>query len=112
MGLCTCMDNPHTTAVGVGPRAFYNRRLSYCDLNLVIRTYATRHGCGPVCSLESSYDFSNIDETNQTNKFQGLFKKRVLNFDELRRIAYYNYMNDEDMLFLTKSLFITHVDVS
>lgn len=114
IGLSPCVNNHHCTAVDVGYRSFYNNTIcNKHDLNLVIRTYATRHGNGPISNIESSYNFSNIDETNQENKFQGKFKRRVLDFDELLNVA-----NDSDITLpqytqyrLKSSLFITHMDV-
>lgn len=113
MGLSPVINSDYCTATGVGYYSFCNEMCRKHDLNIVVRTYATRHGSGPVSNIESSYDFSNIDETNQENKFQGEFKTRVLDFDELMDIARINLLLSNAYLsYRSKtSLFITHMDV-
>lgn len=114
MGLCPFVTYPHCTATFVGFYGFCQKITNLdINLNLVIRTYATRHGNGPVSNVESSYDFSNIDETNQKNQFQGEFRRRVLSFDELFTIANSNKLCSQAYTSTIKniSLFITHMDV-
>lgn len=55
------------------------------DVHMVMRPYLTRHGAGP---LPYEYDspmvlLNNEDETNVTNKYQGVFRYAPFNFDLL-----------------------------
>ncbi|MFW6247157.1 MAG: adenylosuccinate synthetase [bacterium] len=52
----------------------------------VTRTYQTRHGNGFMTNeiLDTSYITENPNETNTTNKYQGQFRKTVLDLDLLR----------------------------
>jgi adenylosuccinate synthase len=56
------------------------------DVHMVMRPYITRHGAGP---LPFEYDkpmllINNENETNVTNKYQGVFRYAPFNFDLLR----------------------------
>lgn len=72
---------------------------------LVTRTYITRHGNGPMPSQEIEI-IPNPFEINTHNKFQGKFRKAMLDMDYLR----YGYMSDPFISKMPVNLVITHMD--
>jgi adenylosuccinate synthase len=73
---------PHVTRSNVGmknihensPKQFY-----------VMRAYQTRHGAGPMTNLGIPNNIKiNPEETNVTNRYQGEFKRSILDLDLIR----------------------------
>ena len=55
------------------------------DVFFVTRAYQTRHGNGPMTNEEIPHNIKkNPNETNQTNKFQGEFRRTILDLDLLK----------------------------
>jgi len=75
---------------------------------LVTRAYQTRHGNGPMTNLDLKHNILvNPNETNQTNKFQGKFKRSVLDLDLLS----YAICKDKEIRYsISKNLTITCID--
>ncbi len=81
------------------------------EITYVTRTYLTRHGNGPMMNVEHAHllQLQNIaNETNVSHKFQGEFRKTILDLDLL------NYAIDADIdshyLPLKLNLMITCID--
>jgi adenylosuccinate synthase len=57
----------------------------YVQTYYVTRAYQTRHGNGPMTNddIDNSHIINNPDETNQSDGFQGVFRKSVLDLDLL-----------------------------
>lgn len=54
---------------------------------LVTRCYQTRHGNGPMTNTDLPINFKNTEkETNQSNEFQGSFRRSVLDIDLLNYV--------------------------
>ena len=93
--------------------SIYNKNHSFdtkIDVNYVTRTYQTRHGNGYMTNEKYSHLLelkNNESETNVNNKWQGVFRKTILDIDLL------NYSLECDSHFsknLDKNLVITCVD--
>jgi adenylosuccinate synthase len=55
------------------------------ELWLVTRAYQTRHGNGPMSNEHLTHNISdNPDETNKDNKYQGIFRKSILDLSMLQ----------------------------
>lgn len=68
---------------------------------VVTRCYETRHGNGPTTGKELGEVFvDDILETNVTNEYQGVFRKRMLNLDTLQ------YAVDKSGLHETSSILV------
>ena len=77
----------------------------------VTRTYATRHGAGPL-SDEDKWDSSLvlIDNTNQTNEWQGEFRYAPINFSERSDWIQQDLQRIPTEVAVEPSLAITHMD--
>jgi adenylosuccinate synthase len=74
---------PHVTRSNTGTKNILKLNINP-TLYLVTRAYQTRHGEGIMTNNELSHNISlNKDETNITNKYQGLFKRSLLDIDLL-----------------------------
>lgn len=75
---------PHVARTDTGTKNIINilknNDLNYNDIELflITRSYQTRHGNGPMSNTNYDIDINNINETNQTNEFQGEFRKSIL----------------------------------
>ncbi|MBP5722734.1 MAG: adenylosuccinate synthetase [Bacteroidales bacterium] len=114
---------PHVTSTSVGVSATFdfiknvlNTEPSQCEYFFVTRTYMTRHGNG---YRPLSFDDSEVEkhfrdeenETNQTNRFQGVFK--VGKYDtEMLHTAFQRHTLDnlQEKYNLRFNLAITHFD--
>lgn len=72
---------PHVTYSNTGSRNIKQ----YCpDYYLVTRAYQTRHGNGPMANKYLNHKiWVNPKETNETNQYQGEFKRTILDIDYL-----------------------------
>jgi len=75
---------PHVTRTNTGTKNILNI-LNNNNINnynidyyLITRAYQTRHGNGPMSNKNIDIDINNTNETNVTNKYQGDFKKSIL----------------------------------
>ena len=75
----------------------------------VTRTYQTRHGNGPLsnCGLPTDHIKLNPKETNVYNKYQGRFRKSVLDLDLLKHAI---EMDGHYGKSINKRLYITCLD--
>lgn len=75
---------PHVTRSNTGTVNL--RKLgAYPELYLVTRAYQTRHGNGPMTNEGISHNIiRDLNETNQTHDFQGIFKISMLDADLLQ----------------------------
>jgi adenylosuccinate synthase len=75
---------PHVARTDTGTKNIINilknNDLNYNDIELflITRSYQTRHGNGPMSNTNYDIDINNINETNQTNEFQGEFRNSIL----------------------------------
>lgn len=76
------------------------------DLYLVTRAYQTRHGNGPMTNDGIDFDINNTTETNVDNKYQGEFRKSILDVSLLE----YGMNKDEYIRNSSKNLVITCLD--
>lgn len=78
------------------------------EIYYMTRCYQTRHGLGPMSNEGTEVNLKNNElETNITNKYQGEFKKGILDLDLLQ----YALKTDENYSYgLNKRLFITCLD--
>lgn len=75
---------PNVTRSNVGFKGLKNLGISLSSLHVyyVTRAYQTRHGNGPMTNLDIPLDLKeDIRETNINNKYQGEFRKSVLDLD-------------------------------
>ena len=75
---------PHVTRSNTGTPNL--RKLgAYPELYLVTRAYQTRHGNGPMTNEGISHNvIRDLNETNQTHDYQGIFKISMLDADLLK----------------------------
>jgi len=102
---------PHVTRSNVGINqarkvAFYiNKNIE--DVYYVTRAYQTRHGNGPMTNENLSYNIKeDSNETNVHNKYQGNFRKTILDLDLLK----YVLMKEQSDTIKNKYLVITCLD--
>lgn len=99
---------PNVTRSNTGLKNIYP---TYCmpEVFLVTRAYQTRHGNGPMTNENISHNIlTNPNETNQEHKYQGKFRRSLLDLDLIEyAIKKDNYLNDETV---NKSLVITCLD--
>lgn len=74
---------PHVTRSNVGTKNILTFTNSF-QLYLVTRAYQTRHGNGPMTNETIPHNIIfDIDETNINNKYQGVFRRTLLDIDLL-----------------------------
>lgn len=101
---------PHVTHSNTGMKNIFKiantMRVDDSETYYVTRAYQTRHGNGPLSNSELPYHNIKVnpDETNKTNKYQGDFRRSVLDLDML------NYALLADGFQGKKSLVITCLD--
>jgi adenylosuccinate synthase len=72
---------PNVTRSSVGSRNIPN----IDEIYYVTRAYQTRHGNGPMTNEDLEFNIiENIDETNVHNKWQGNFRRTILDLDLLK----------------------------
>ena len=98
---------PHVTRTNVTTRNIIDMGYSPA-LYLVTRAYQTRHGNGPMTNEQIRNNiWVNLNETNVTNKYQGEFRRALLDLDLLK----YGINKDEYIRnHKYKSLVITCLD--
>lgn len=106
-GLMLDMDYgyfPYVTRSRLGLQEIEGSIGLYPEVYFVTRAYQTRHGAGPLHN--ESIDVVALDETNVYNDYQGEFRVRALNLDEL------NYVLSKQETFdaIRKYLVITCLD--
>ena len=77
---------PNVTRSNTGSKNILSM-VNLFDPFIVTRCYETRHGNGPMTGVEFPVEnpfVDNIVETNVNNKFQGEFRKAMLNIDTLK----------------------------
>lgn len=77
---------PHVTRSNVGTKTIFEMTHTFdTNLFLVTRAFQTRHGNGPMTNEFRPHNIKdNPKETNVLNKFQGPFKKALLDLDLLK----------------------------
>lgn len=98
---------PHVTRSNTGTQNL--RKLlpeAILDTYLVIRAYQTRHGNGPMTNTSIDLSINAPEETNVDNRYQGTFRRSVLDLDLLK------YANERgiDPINTSKTLVITCLD--
>ena len=79
----------------------------HVDVYLVTRAYQTRHGNGFMTNLELEHNIKdNQYESNELNKYQGEFRKSILDLDLLRYAISVHHINPK-----LCNLVITHMDL-
>jgi adenylosuccinate synthase len=74
-----------TTAINAFHILLFFQSFDDVTINYVSRTYHTRHGDGPFTDLSKYLELKDdIEETNKTNKWQGEFKKSILDIQLLK----------------------------
>ena len=98
---------PNVTRSNTGSKNILSM-VNLFDPFIVTRCYETRHGNGPMTGVEFPENpfVDNIVETNVNNKFQGKFKKAVLNIDTLK----YALLKDGYLWKADNTLVITCMD--
>lgn len=98
---------PHVTRANTGSKNLLTMGYSP-ELFLITRAYQTRHGNGPMTNENISHNISvNSKETNITNKYQGEFRRSLLDIDVLLYgISKDNYIRESP----SRTLVITCVD--
>lgn len=97
---------PHVTRGNTGTKNLL-RIASLPELYLVTRAYQTRHGNGPMTNEGAGHNIKiDTQETNQTNTYQGPFRRSVLDLD----LLLYGMEKDEGINRLDKNLVITCLD--
>jgi adenylosuccinate synthase len=98
---------PHVTRSNTGSKNIIEMGFEP-ELFLVTRAYQTRHGNGKMTNADiSNTIISDVNETNITNKYQGVFKRSILDLDLLE----YGINKDEYIRNnKNKSLVITCLD--
>lgn len=95
---------PHVTRANTGSKNLISMGIAP-EYWLVTRAYQTRHGNGPMTNAEISFNIkSNPNETNVTNKYQGEFRKSMLDLNLLK------YGLDRDREISRDNLVITCLD--
>lgn len=73
---------PHVTRSNVGSNAIPT---ASDETYYVTRAYQTRHGWGPMTNIDKKFEINeDPNETNITHKYQGTFRKTMLDLDLLR----------------------------
>lgn len=76
---------PHVTRSNTGTKNIFNLVKNIDTLYLITRVYQTRHGNGPMTNKHLNTNFIyNPDETNKYHRYQGEFKKTILDADLLK----------------------------
>jgi adenylosuccinate synthase len=101
---------PHVTRSNTGTKNIIEmcndlHKTDDSEIYLVTRCYQTRHGNGPMTNEHLELDMvDGIIETNSTNKYQGEFRKTVLDLD----LLLYGMMKDIGISkFKSKNLVVT-----
>ena len=100
---------PHVTHGSVGLKNIIVRGTDFADMEvyLVTRAYQTRHGKGPMTNENIPHNILlDKDETNITNKFQGEFRRSLLDLDLLK----YAIDKEYQLKYVKKTLVITCLD--
>lgn len=101
---------PHVARSNTGTKnilKILNNDIIDIDLYLVTRAYQTRHGNGPMTNTNYDIDINNHNETNVNNKYQGEFRKSILDVSLLEYgINKDKYIRESD----NKTLVITCLD--
>jgi len=76
---------PHVTRSNVGRKRLDNFIYHYDEVWYVTRAYQTRHGAGPMTNEDEPFTLINLEtETNEENKWQGPFRRSILDLDLLK----------------------------
>lgn len=76
---------PHVTRSNVGPKNFVDMGFTDSTLFLVTRAFQTRHGNGPMTNEHLPHNIlENPNETNVLNRYQGQFKRSLLDLDLIK----------------------------
>lgn len=81
---------PHVTRSFTGLRNVVDLMQTYLNrmefnVHYMTRSYATRHGAGPLCGEVAEPFPEVVDETNVPNEFQGTMRFGYINLDELNK---------------------------
>lgn len=99
---------PHVTRSNVGTKNIYTMVGQRFHAFLITRAFQTRHGNGPMTNEFIPHNIKdNPKETNVYNKYQGEFKKALLDLDLLK----YGIIKDSWILPSECSLVITCLDL-
>lgn len=98
---------PNVTRSNTGTKNVLDMGFSIDEVIVVIRPYQTRHGNGFMSNDYGDYINHNPYETNISNKYQGIFRKHILDLDLLKyAITSDNYIRNSHNI----SLMITCLD--
>ena len=98
---------PHVTRSNVGTKNILSISSRSIKTYLVTRCYQPRHGNGPMTNTDFELvPIDNTSETNDNNKYQGEFRKTVLDLDLLN----YGLEKDPKIRNLSPTLVITCMD--
>lgn len=101
---------PHVTRSNVGMKNIGKMLRDFRAMNvfLITRAFQTRHGNGPMTNEFIPHNIKdNPKETNVLNKYQGVFKRALLDLDLLK----YGIEKDPYIKFNKKTLVITCLDL-
>ena len=94
---------PHVTRSNTGLTNVLELTDENLDVYFVTRAYQTRHGKGPMSTAGFKHNISmDVNETNVTNKYQGEFRRGLLDVDVLRyaimRAGDHEQINDANLV--------------
>jgi adenylosuccinate synthase len=97
---------PHVTFANTGTKNIISMGYKP-EVVLVTRAYQTRHGRGPMTNENIPHNIiTDPEETNIENKYQGVFRRSILDLDLLE----YGIKKDEFIRYGKKHLVITCID--